>query len=215
MIMQRFIFLTLVVLVCTTAPVWAQPETDVPDDERIDTTIVNRQENEMRERKNPLKVENLFIGMTASLLFGNVIFVEGSPYVGYLLGDHIGVGIGGTYIYTAFFNGTQYVGDNVYGGRLFVNLRPLPKVRALQGVYLHAEGEYLNHSEWDAALGRVVRRFVPAVNLGIGHNTSFDKGFGVTTELLINALWFEQINSNQRPVYTSPWQYRIGIYYAF
>ena len=212
--MQRFFFLLIFFCCLSQTPLWAQPEREVPDDERIDTTSVKAPTNEPLQRRNqPLKVENLFIGMNFSLFFGNVIFAEGSPYVGYLLGDHIGLGIGGTYIYTAVFNGTRYVSDNVYGGRVFVNLRPLPKVAALRGVYAHVEGEYLNHTEFTN--GRFIRRFVPAINVGLGYNTSFDKGFGITTEILVNALWFQQVNAGQAPVYNSPWLYRIGLYYAF
>lgn len=210
--MQRFYFLFFCCLFSYAA--WAQPERDLPDDEQIDTTNVQIINNASEPRKRgPLKVENVFIGMTFSLFFGNTLFVEGSPYVGYLLGDYIGVGLGGTYIYTARLNGTQYVGDNIYGGRVFVNLRPLPKVPSLRGVYIHAEGEYLNRTELRG--GRPTRSFVPAVNLGLGYNTAFDNGFGITTEFLINALWFEQINSGQQPVYLTPWQYRLGVYYAF
>lgn len=210
--MQRFYFLLFCCLLSYSA--WAQPERDFPDDEQIDTTNIERVDDpsQMRQRK-PLKVDNLFIGMTFSLFFGNTIFVEGSPYVGYLLGDYIGLGVGGTYIYIARFNGTQYIGDNIYGGRVFANLRPLPQVPSLRSLYIRAEGEYLNRAEFRN--GRTIRNFVPAVNLGLGYNTAFDNGFGFTMEFLVNALWFEQVNTGQQPVYDSPWQYRLGIYYAF
>ena len=212
--MQRFLF-SLVLLCCLNVNfLWAQPEREWPDDEQMDTTSVQEFSTDpIKDQKAPFTAENFFIGMTFSLFFGNEIYVEGSPYVGYLLGDYIGVGLGGTYIYNAVFNGTRYISDNVYGGRVFINLRPLPQVGTLRGAYLRVEGEYLNHSEFLG--GRVIRRFVPAVNLGIGFNTSFDNGFGITTEFLVNALWFDQVANNQTPVYNSPWQYRLGIYYAF
>lgn len=187
------------------------------DDEMIDsTTIVNPRVSVEEKRKSILDVENMFVGMTFSVLFGNFIFLDASPYVGYLLNKHMAVGIGATYIYTAYLSsGGRYIGDNVYGGRLFLNLRPLPNVRGLQGLYIHAEGEYLNHTVPSFRTGVPVREFVPAVNLGLGYNTAFEKGFSVTTEVLVNALWFNQITNGPAPVYTSPWQYRIGLYYAF
>ncbi|MFK7798922.1 MAG: hypothetical protein AB8E82_15830 [Aureispira sp.] len=207
--MQRYFCLFVLLLTLSTA-VQAQI-----DDEMIDSvSIVNPRTPVAEGRKSILDVENLFVGMTFSVLFGNFIFLDASPYVGYLLNKHVGVGIGATYIYTAYWNGTQYVGDNVYGGRLFANLRPFAKVRSLQGLYAHVEGEYLNHTVISST-GRLTRQFVPAVNLGIGYNTAFEKGFSITTELLVNALWFSQRVNGPPPVYTTFWQYRIGLYYAF
>lgn len=210
--MQRLYFLLFCCLFSYST--WAQPGRDLPDDEQIDTTNIQQINNRSDVRKQgPVKVENIFMGMNFSLLIGNTLFIEASPYVGYLLGDHIGVGIGGTYIYTAVFNRSKYIDDNIYGGRIFINLRPLPHIPNLRGLYLHGEGEYLNHSE--VRNGQIVRTFVPAVNLGFGYNTAFDNGFGFTTEFLINALWFSQSKGGQQPVYNTPWQYRVGIYYAF
>jgi hypothetical protein len=207
--MQRYFFLFVLWL---TASLSIQAQID---DEIIDSTIIgNPNAPVVEERKGALDVENLFIGITFSALFGNFIFLDASPYVGYLLNRHVAVGIGGTYIYTAYLSNNRYVGDNVYGGRLFVNLRPLPSVRSLQGIYVHLEGEYLNHTVVGAT-GRLTREFVPAVNLGLGFNPSFENGFSVTTEVLVNALWFRQVANGPTPVYASPWQYRIGLYYAF
>lgn len=208
--MQRYFFLFIVLLTMSTFS-YAQI-----DDEMIDsTTIVNPKASSVEQPKELLGVENIFVGMTFSALFGNVIFLDASPYLGYLLNKHVAVGIGATYIYKAYFNGTKYVGDNVYGGRLFINFRPLINVDAyaLHGLYFHAEGEYLNHTV--SSLRGTSRKFVPAVNLGFGYNTSFEKGFSLTTEVLMNVLWFGQRTNGPVPVNSSPWQYRIGVYYAF
>lgn len=213
--MQRQVLLLLFILFGAQAA-WAQVDTEVPDDEVIDnTTIKNdpKDRKKIKEEKQAIKVDNLFIGTTFSLSLGQYVFVDVSPYVGYLLGKYVGLGIGGTYVYSAYFNGAQYIGDHVYGGRVFANLRPFPEVRGINGVYLHLEGEYLNHTEYFK--GNLIRRFVPAVNVGLGYNTSFDKGFSFTAELLVNALWFGQVQAGQAPVYNSPWHYRLGIYYAF
>jgi len=212
--MQRK-FLFLLFTLCIAQLSFGQKTDTLPDDEVIDNTVIinNETDKKYKEPKNTFKVDNLFVGMTFSLSLGQYVFIDVSPYVGYLLNKYVGLGIGGTYIYTAYFNGRQYVGDNVYGGRLFTNLRPFPETNGLKGVYAHVEGEYLNHTEYNN--GRLIRRFVPAVNVGLGYNTSFSKGFSFTTELLINALWFGQVNNFQATVYTSPWQYRVGLYYAF
>ncbi|BDS12950.1 hypothetical protein [Aureispira anguillae] len=211
---QRLLFLLFILL--STQLSWAQVDEELPDDEVIDNTVIKndpQKRKEIKEKKDKVKIDNLFVGTTFSLSFGNFIFVDISPYAGYLLGKYVGIGVGATYIYSAYFNGRQYVGDHVYGGRIFTNLRPFPEIRGLRGVYAHVEGEYLNHTEYSK--GQLVRRFVPAVNLGLGYNTSFDKGFSFTAEFLVNALWFGQYSSGRPTVYNSPWQYRIGIYYAF
>ncbi len=122
----------------------------------------------------------------------------------------MGLGIGGTYIYMS--NGT--LSDNIYGGRIFANFRPFPEVKGVKGLYAHVEGEYLNHTEVSSN-NTLIRKFVPAVNLGVGYNTAFDKGFAFTVELLVNPVWFEQRKQGIPTVYNTPWQYRVGIYYAF
>lgn len=213
--MQRQ-FLFLLFILFSVQLSFAQVTDTLPDDEVIDNTVItndNRTDQKYKEPKSQFKVDNLFIGMTFSLSFGQYVFIDVSPYVGYLLGKYVGLGIGGTYIYSAYLNGAQYVGDNVYGGRVFANLRPFPEVRGIKGLYAHVEGEYLNHTQLNRR--RLVRRFVPAVNLGLGYNTSFEKGFSFTAEFLVNALWFGQVKAGQATVYNSPWQYRLGLYYAF
>ncbi|WMX16153.1 MULTISPECIES: hypothetical protein [unclassified Aureispira] len=212
--MQYKLFFLLIILLGAQIS-FAQVDT-LPDDEVIDNTVIindNVKDRKYKEPKNKFKVENLFIGMTFSLSFGQYVFVDVSPYAGYLLGKYVGLGIGGTYIYSAYFNGVQYIGDNVYGGRVFANIRPFPEVRGVKGLYAHVEGEYLNHTQYNG--GRLIRAFVPAINVGLGYNTSFDKGFSFTAELLVNALWFGQRKALQPTVYNSPWQYRLGLYYAF
>lgn len=183
------------------------------DDEVIDHTIIQKSEEDkkIKEKNNFFKVDNIFVGTTFSFILGQYMFIDISPYAGYLFGKHFGVGIGGTYIYSAFFApGGTTATDNVYGGRLFVNIRPFDKIRGLSGLYAHVEGEFLNRE-----VSAFKRENIPAVNVGIGYNTAFDKGFAFTAELLVNALWFSQVNQGLFPVYNSPWQYRIGIYYAF
>ena len=197
--------------------VYAQIEDEVIEDELIENNTVlknDRQKNKIKNSKRPKAVDNIFMGMNFSFSFSTLFFMDISPYGGYLFGKYIGAGIGGTYIYFADLT-RPGVNDNIYGGRLFVNLRPFPEMRVLKGVYAHVEGEYLNHT-YAFSGANAIREFVPAVNVGIGYNTAFDKGFAFTTELLINALWFSrQNNPGLRNVYNVPWQYRIGIYYAF
>ncbi|MCH2023994.1 MAG: hypothetical protein MK207_16080 [Saprospiraceae bacterium] len=205
----------LVVIVLSTNMSFAQINDDeIIEDEQIDNTVIknNRKNNKIRQKKKVLKVDNIFIGTTFSFSISNSMYLDISPYGGYLFGKFLGVGIGGTYIYFADLIINQ--SDNIYGGRLFVNLRPFSELRGLNGLYAHVEGEYLNRT-YAYSGGKPLRKFVPAVNVGLGYNTAFDKGFAFTAELLLNTLWFSRRNQGLINVYNLPWQYRVGIYYAF
>lgn len=184
----------------------------VIDDEKIDDAVIDAKTKEknqkIKEPKKSFKVDNIFVGTTFSLIFGNYLFIDISPYGGYLFGKYLGVGVGATYIYYGDIMTGRY--DHIYGARVFANLRPFPDMKGLNGLYAHLEGEYLDHT-----VGTGKREGVPALNLGFGYNTAFDKGFAFTAELFVNALWFGQVQQGILPVYNSPWQYRIGVYYAF
>ena len=189
------------------------------DDEVIDNTVIknDKKDKKLKERKNFFKVDNIFIGTTFFFSFGpRSFYLDVSPYVGYLFGKYIGVGVGAAYVYRAVPISPNFVvSDHIYGGRLFANVRPFPDMRGLKGLYAHMEGEYLNHQVGIRSNGAPVRESVPAMNIGLGYNTSFSKGFAFTSEILINALWFSQVQQGILPVYNTFWQYRLGIYYAF
>jgi len=212
---RRLLFLILILMTANLS--YAQIDDEAIDDETVDNTVVknNKKNEKLKNQKNKAKIDNLFFGTTFSFMFGQYLFVDFSPYGGYLLGKYVGVGIGATYIYSAFYPGAGIppVTDHVYGGRIFANVRPFPEIRGLKGLYAHVEGEFLNHAEYNK--GKIVRKVVPAVNIGLGYNTAFDKGFAFTAELLVNAMWFGQYAQGIPTVYNSPWQYRIGVYYAF
>lgn len=214
--MQKQFLILLCSLFLSTA-LMAQGNRDILEDETIDNTTIGSENKErFRKPRKEFNADGVFVGMNFSLSIGNFLFLELSPYGGYWLNDYIAAGIGGTYIYSASLLGTSNVAtDHIYGGRLFVNIRPFPELGGMAGVYLHLEGEYLNRQDGFTSTNRPRRSFIPAANLGIGYNTAFGKGFGFTTELLINALWFGQVAQGILPVYNTPWQYRIGVYYRF
>ncbi len=212
--MFRLIVLCFLILGCATAQ--AQVDDEFFEDEKIENnTVVNNKQDKIKERK-PFKPDNIFVGTTFSAMFGTYMYFDVSPYGGYILGKVVGVGLGGTYIYSSIITtGGVRNETNIYGGRLFANLRPFHKIRGLKGLYAHVEGEYLNRASGVIQSGRPLREWLPAVNVGLGYNTKFDKGFAFTAELLFNTLWIPQAKNGIQPVFTNPWQYRIGVYYAF
>ena len=211
MLMNRYLIL---MLLFSTSQVFAQ----IYDDEIIEDEKVELKQNEKINRKpqkdralSANKIENLFVGLNFSLGISNTFYLDVSPYAGYKFGDMLGVGAGLTYIY--FADIINRYDDNIYGGRLFVKFRPFKEQRFLNTFNLHAELEYLNHSEY--VNGQLERVFVPAVNVGLGYNTNFSKGFAFSFDFLINVLWFQRINQGLSNIYSIPWMYRTGIYYAF
>lgn len=211
MLMNLYLIL---VLLLSTSLVSAQ----IYDDEIIEDEKVEVQQDKTNSKRpkndrglSPNKIENLFVGLNFSLGIGNTFYLDVSPYAGYKFGDMLGVGAGLTYIY--FADVINSYDDNIYGGRLFVKFRPFKEQRFLNTFNLHAELEYLNHSEY--VNGKLERVFVPAVNVGLGYNTNFSKGFAFSFDFLINVLWFQRLNQGLSNVYSIPWMYRTGIYYAF
>lgn len=216
------IFLGLIIILITTEFSFGQIKDEIYDDEKIDNTVItndkkNKNKKELKDRKeSKFKADNIFVGTTFSFAFGNPFFLDISPFGGYLFGKYLGVGIGATYVYQALFYQTGPPDEvHIYGGRLFVNVRPFPEIKGVKGLYAHVEGEYLNTETGFTNSGTSIRSFVPAINVGLGYNTAFDKGFAFMTEILINAMWFSQRANFQPTVYNAPWQYRIGVYYAF
>jgi len=209
--MQKVIVILLLSLFTQMAS--AQISDEIITDESIDNTTVEKDKKEIKEKK--FKPDNIFLGTTFYFMFGNAMYIDISPYGGYLLGDIVGLGVGGTYIYSALFTSAGMQSENnIFGLRAFANVRPFKKIRGLNGLYAHIEGEYLSRQA-GVSRGKVVREWMPAVNVGLGYNSSFDKGFAFTAELLFNTLWISQVNQGAQPVFNSPWQYRLGLYYAF
>ncbi len=210
---MKFLYLSFILLLSSQLA-----SAQIYDDEITDTSTVIRREQKER-KKVSINTESLFVGSTFSFGIGNYLLIDVSPFVGYHLHPNLGVGVGGTYVYLSQVttNGSANA-NNIFGGRLFLNYRPFGNSSAFRMIYLHAEGEYLSRQVGAISGGRRTNREgVPAVYLGAGINYNFDEGFSFIGEFLINALWFEQskTTSTLRPIYSVPWQYRVGISYAF
>jgi len=92
----------------------------------------------LRNRRETSFWENVFIGGSLGMQFGDLTFVDVSPLIGYHLTDQLAVGIGGTYIYYRY---RDYYGEyktNIYGGRVF------GRYYFIDELFGHAEYEILN-----------------------------------------------------------------------
>lgn len=182
---------------------FSQYEDEIPDS----VIIMNRAKpvRKMREKK-PLNLENFFIGSGVSLNFwGNQFRFDLLPYFGYRIGNHIAPAIGVDYTYYYEFSTQSTM--NIYGPKALLRIRPFSKVRSLNGLYLYGEYSYL---VVDAQRGTsTLRTYQPRENVGMGWTTNFEKGFGMTYEVLFD-LYYLRHGSIFHPL-----TYRIGFYYGF
>lgn len=192
----------------------AQTDTIPPyaDDEIIDNNTVKPGKQIKPNQKRPgATPTGLFVGSNLGLFFGRRLMVDIGPYVGYRIGKVLA--IGGGIPYTFQYDLANRYAWHVYGGRVFARLRPFGSLRGfISTMYVHAEGEYLS-----AVVPRMSLRWsAPAVNVGLGFMSNFDKGFSFTTEILVNALYTYALNNTNiiSPI-TPFFQYRIGFCYNF
>ena len=82
---------------------------------------------------NPARLE---LGGNVGLQFGTVTAIDLSPTVGYWITDYLISGLGLTYLYTT--DSRSHYSSDVYGGRLFTSLCPLPEG------FLQAEYQIMN-----------------------------------------------------------------------
>lgn len=212
-------------LLLGTQNTFAQVNDEIYDDEVIDEQINNKKTNKKGAKKTPKldeegkpisPVKNMFVGTDFSIFFnGRTFFIGLSPYIGYRLADVIALGVGGVYEYA--FDSYYRLSNNVFGGRVFARIRPFVNVRTLQNIYAHLEAEYATSRIVDkqnsTSNNRILQQVsAPAVNVGLGYTTQFGKGFGFTTEILVNVLYF---NPNIPTLSNAPWEYRVGLYYGF
>jgi hypothetical protein len=212
--MNLFKSKVLIFLIIFLIPVlsFAQYEDEIPDNEK---TELEKTPNKMKERK-PLDLKNFFVGSGLSFQFwGNQFRTDILPYFGYRIGDILAPAVGFSYIYA--YNFQDRTSMHVYGPRALLRLRPFKNFRALEGIYLQGEYEYLVVDAEDPYYNpnnpngnpKFQRFYQPRTNVGFGYTSNFGKGFGVTSEIL-----FDLYSLNNRSLFT-PFIYRVTFYYGF
>ena len=68
----------------------------------------------------------LYVGGTFGLGFGTYTNIDLSPMVGYNFNRHLSGGVGMTYMFYSYRNGSESIRGNFYGGRIFTRILPLP-----------------------------------------------------------------------------------------
>jgi len=186
----------------------------VPDDEMVDDNQASEDIKPIKERK-PFNPEGMFVGSGMGLFIGSAFVIDVSPHVGYRVGEFFAVGVGVPYMYA--YELVNRRSHHIYGIRGFARLRPLGGVSAgfLSSVYLHGEADQLISASQNIASStpRFLQRSGPSINVGAGFTSNFGKGWGFTTEFLINVLAYSPNFAGT--TLGPPFQYRAGIYYGF
>jgi hypothetical protein len=154
------------------------------------------------------------VGSGLSFQFwGNQFRTDILPYFGYRIGEMLAPAVGFSYTYA--YNFQIKTSMHVYGPRVFLRLRPFKNFRALEGIYLQGEYEYLIIDEEvpftniPSGNPRFQRFTQPRANVGFGYTSNFGKGFGVTSEILFDL--YSLSNQNR----LNPFIYRVTFYYGF
>src|SRR5688572_417655 len=87
----------------------------------------------------------LYIGTDFQLGFGPISLIDISPLAGYNINRHLSAGIGLTYIFFSDNTISPAMRTNLFGGRVFTRIVPLPD--ALPGIYLHVGAESINNKQ--------------------------------------------------------------------
>jgi hypothetical protein len=137
------------------------------------------QDSTMLPKHTPKKnlLENTFIGGNFGAQFGPSTFVDVSPLIGYNFTDKISAGVGITYQYYHYRNGSYDFETNVYGGRVF------GRYHFTDYLFAHVEYEYLNLEAFDYNRRRVD---VGSLLAGGGYIQRFSARSGVTAMILYN-----------------------------
>lgn len=188
------------------------------DDEQVDT--MQRQSNTAKQRPlTKFSPKNMIVGSHLTFGFYNGVSGSVAPYVGYRFFDLLAVGAGVSYAFstTTYYNNVRT--SSVFGASIFGRVRPM-REGIFRSLYLHGELEALhaelanpsyNPSVPSSGIPQTIARAESRANVGLGYATTFSDGWGFTVEYLYNVLHYR----NATPIYSTPFIYRIGVYYGF
>lgn len=149
--------------------------------------------------------ENVTFGGNFGALFGNLTYVDISPFVGYRLTEEWMVAVGVSYIYyRQRYSNSQVYQTHLYGGRLFTQYDILPNV------FLHGELEALNFDHYDFLSGANSRSWFVTPLLGGG----FIQPLGDRSSIRVTALFAFNTTNPKSPYYnSSPVLFRVGFFF--
>lgn len=155
--------------------------------------LVPRDENQYKESF----FDRLYFGGGLGLSFGSQTYVEIAPIVGYKVTERFSTGLGLKYIYSKYHDDYFNYSSNIYGGG------PFARFFVVEGLFLHAEYEWLNLEVPDPLSNRFYRDNISSVFLGGGYRQMIGSSSAFDILVLFN------INESRNSPYTNP-IFRIG-----
>ncbi len=155
----------------------------------------------------------LYVGGTFGLGFGTYTNIDLSPMVGYNFNRHLSGGVGMTYMFYSYRNGSQSIRGNFYGGRIFTRILPLPD--QLPGIFIHGEFESINNERYITknpyTNPELARAWTPAVLVGAGFRQQAGTNSYFTVSVLYNTL---DEGTPESTIYGGPLIYRVGFIFG-
>jgi hypothetical protein len=148
--------------------------------------------------------ERLYFGGNVGVSFGDVTYVDVSPYMGIDLGHNWSGGLGVFYRYRDDERYEPNLSTSDYGASVFARYRPVPPL------YLHAEYSWTDF-EYPLLGGGTARDDYTAVLLGGG----FVKPLGGRSAFIVQALYDVSWSDDDPTPYDSPWLISAGVSVGF
>lgn len=151
------------------------------------------------ESEKPSFKERLYFGGNLGLNFGDIVFIEVSPLVGYMLSNKASVGTGVIYQYLEFRRPS--FSTSIYGGRVF------GRYNLFESLFAYAEYEALN-LQFINRDNQIIREWVPGLLVGGGYFIRFGsrQRSGLNVMVLYNLL-----HDPLRSPYPSDIIFRVGV----
>jgi hypothetical protein len=148
--------------------------------------------------------DRLFYGGNVGLSFGDVDYVDVSPYLGMDFGHNVFGGVGVLYRYRDDSRYDPDLTTSDYGASLFVRYRLTPQL------FLHGEYNWTNF-EYPLLDGSTVRDDYGGVLLGGG----FAHALGGRTAFIVSVLYDVTWSDDEPTPYDNPWVVSAGISVGF
>jgi opacity protein-like surface antigen len=148
--------------------------------------------------------DRLYYGGNVGFSFGDVVYVDVSPYVGVNFGHDVSGGIGIFYRHREDNRYDPDLSTSDWGSSLFVRYRPAPQF------FLDAEYSWTDF-EYPLADGSTTREDYPGVLLGGG----FVQPMGGRSAFIASVLYDVNWSEDELTPYDSPWLISAGVSVGF
>ena len=148
--------------------------------------------------------DRLYYGGNVGLSFGDVDYIDVSPYLGVDLGHNLSSGLGVFYRHRSDDRYDPSLNTSDYGGAVFVRYRLTPQL------FLHGEYNWTSF-EYPLVTGSTTRDNYDAVLVGGG----FAQAMGGHSAFIVQALYDLSWSDTEPAPYDNPWVFSAGVSFGF